>query len=337
MYEAYYHFQKAPFTNIPDPDFLYLTPQHKRATSILEYALATRAGFCVITGDVGAGKTTLLRSVLRRVDPNIEIGLVSNTQCDSFEEFLSWVLLAFDLQPKGKGKVELYDEFVQFLIEQHSQGHPVTLIVDEAQHLGYKYLEQLRMLSNVNTERGQLLQTILVGQPELWELLNSPELEQFSQRISYDYYLEPLQNTEQVASYVKHRLTEVGGNPELFREETFESIYNATGGVPRLINLLCDNALLYGYAEEKNHIDEELIQLVVVDKAKSFSPIGKKQRAAKPNPITPTEEEPESTTNIQTVLPTSMSHSNPINNSKASTERSSMSTIERAARKLKDA
>ena len=170
MYEAFYNLTKAPFANIPDPGLLFLSPQHQRALSVLKYALMARAGFCVITGDVGAGKTTLVRRLLQNLDAPLEVGLVSNTQCDSFEEFLQWILLAFDLEYRGKEKVELYDTFVGFLVDQFRKGRPVTLIIDEAQHLGPEYLEQLRMMSNVNTEKGQILQTILIGQPELWDL-----------------------------------------------------------------------------------------------------------------------------------------------------------------------
>ena len=277
MYEAFYKFQKPPFSNIPDPGFLYLSAQHKRALSVLRYALVARAGFCVVTGDAGTGKTTLVRSVLQSLDQHLEVGLVSNTKCDSFEEFLRWVLLAFDLDYKGMDKVEMYDTLVQFLIEKFRLGTPVTLIIDEAQHLGPEYLEQLRMLSNENTERGQILQTILIGQPELWNLLRKPELEQFAQRISYDYFLAPLDSPDVVGKYIRHRLDNAGGREDLFTTETIEPIFNATGGVPRLINLLCDTALVYGYGEANDRIDAELIERVVADKAESFSPIGKKR------------------------------------------------------------
>lgn len=333
MYEAFYGFDCAPFSNIPDPEFLYLSPQHKRAVSILEYALVTRSGFCVITGDVGAGKTTLLRSVLQRVDSDVEVGLVSNTQCDSFEEFLSWILLAFGLQPQGKSKVELYDEFVRYLIDQHDQGHPVTLVVDEAQHLGYTYLEQLRMLSNVNTEKGLLLQTILIGQPELWDLLRSPDLEQFAQRISYDYFLEPLQNEESVEQYIKYRLEKAGGNTDIFLAETFEVIWLATKGVPRLINLFCDNALLYGYAEESTQIDLNLANQVLEDKQNSFVPIGDKQpsRRTSKNMIS----DNPSTRGISAQQNPKSLTVKKLNQTPSSTaDLRSLSTIERAAKRL---
>ena len=284
MYEEFYGLKAPPFSNIPDPTFLLLTPQHTRALSVLRYALMVRAGFCVITGDVGAGKTTLVRNVLQNLDQPVEVGLVSNTQCDSFKEFLRWILLAFDLDYKGKDKVEMYDEFVQFLIRQFDIGRPVTLIIDEAQHLGPEYLEQLRMLSNVNTEKGQILQTILVGQPELWDLLRRPELVQFAQRVSYDYYLSPLESDEQTKDYIQHRLRTAEGSEEIFAEDTYKQIWQATGGVPRLINLICDTALVYGYGEEQAIIDKDLILRVITDKQASFSPIApaKPQRPVAP-------------------------------------------------------
>ena len=272
MYESFYKLDKQPFVNIPDPGLLYLSPSHQRALSVLQYALMARTGFCVVTGEVGAGKTTLVRRLLQVVDPRLEVGLVSNTQCDTFEEFLQWVLLSFDLDFRSKNKVELYADFVGFLIEKYDAGSPVTLIIDEAQHLGPDYLEQLRMLSNINTEKGLLLQTILVGQPELWDVLKRQELRQFAQRISYDYHLGPLESAEMVGEYIKHRLGSAGGDGETFLEETFAPIYQASRGIPRLINLLCDTALVYGFAEQHEHIGLALIKQVLEDKQQSFAP-----------------------------------------------------------------
>ena len=272
MYESFYNLDNPPFVNIPDPGALYLSPSHQRALSILQYALMARAGFCVITGEVGAGKTTLIRRLLQITDSNLEVGLVSNTQCDSFEEFLQWVLLAYDLSFRSKSKVELYSDFVGFLIDQYDSGRPVTLIIDEAQHLGPDYLEQLRMLSNINTEKGLLLQTILIGQPELWEILRRPELRQFAQRISYDYHLGPLPDTETTGAYIRHRLSSAGGDENLFSEDVYEVVYKASGGVPRLINLLCDTALVYGFAEQRKPIDRAIIKQVLADKQASFAP-----------------------------------------------------------------
>lgn len=273
MYEAFYGLQRQPFTNIPDPDCLYLSGHHRQALSVLRYALSTRAGFCVVTGNVGAGKTTLVRSLLKDMGGDLEVGLVSNTQCESFEELMRWILLAFDLDYHGKDKIEMYEELVNFMIESFNQGRPVTLIIDEAQHLGASNLEQLRMLSNVNTERGLILQTILVGQPELWDLLRRPELQQFTQRISYDYYLAPLPDVESVRAYIEHRLTYAGAERQIFDEETYKEVFTSTGGVPRLINLICDTALVYGFAEEQEIIGLDIVRKVVADKANSVAPM----------------------------------------------------------------
>jgi type II secretory pathway predicted ATPase ExeA len=274
MYESFYGFQRPPFLAVPDPDMLFMTPQHQRALALLEYAFMARAGFCVVTGEVGAGKTTLVRRLLQKVGSNVEVGLVSNTTCETFEEFIQWILLAFDLDYRGKTKVELYDAFVRYLVEQFRKGRPVTLIIDEAQHLGPKYLEQLRMLSNVNTEKGMVLQTILVGQPELWDVLRRPELKQFAQRISYDYFLGPLETPDLTGQYVRHRLAAAGGSPEVFEEDVYLRIWDASGGVPRLINLICDTALVYGYAEELKRIPLRIVNQVIKDKELSFAPLG---------------------------------------------------------------
>jgi general secretion pathway protein A len=278
MYESFYNLKRSPFLAVPDPDMLFMTPQHQRALALLEYAFMARAGFCVVTGEVGAGKTTLVRRLLQKVGNQVEVGLVSNTTCETFEEFIQWILLAFDLDYHGKSKVELYDAFVRYLVEQFRRGRPVTLIIDEAQHLGPKYLEQLRMLSNVNTEKGMVLQTILIGQPELWDVLRSPELKQFAQRISYDYFLGPLETPELTAQYTRHRVTVAGGSPDLFDEDVFPLVWEASGGVPRLINLICDTALVYGYAEESKTISLRIVKQVVKDKELSFAPVGANAR-----------------------------------------------------------
>jgi type II secretory pathway predicted ATPase ExeA len=184
---------------------------------------------------------------------------------------MRWILLAFDLDYRGKDKIEMYEELVNYLIEMFNRGRPVTLIIDEAQHLGADNLEQLRMLSNVNTEKGLILQTILVGQPELWDLLRRPELQQFTQRISYDYYLAPLDDAETTRSYIQYRLGFGGATDEIFEEETYEKIFTCTQGIPRLINLICDTALVYGFAEEHRSIGIDIVEQVIADKAISVT------------------------------------------------------------------
>jgi general secretion pathway protein A len=285
MYESFYGFQRSPFLAVPDPDMLFMTPQHQRALALLEYAFMARAGFCVVTGEVGAGKTTLVRRLLQKVGRDVEVGLVSNTTCETFEEFIQWILLAFDLDYRGKAKVELYDSFVRFLIERFRKNKPVTLIIDEAQHLGPRYLEQLRMLSNVNTEKGMVLQTILIGQPELWDVLHRAELKQFAQRISYDYYLGPLESPDLTAQYARHRMKVAGGRADIFDDDVFECIWRASGGVPRLINLICDTALVYGYAEGLQTIPLAIFKQVIADKAPSFAPYQEPIAEEPPQPL----------------------------------------------------
>ncbi len=272
MYEKFYGFREKPFSILPDPAFLYLSRKHRRALTMLEYGIRNQAGFSVITGAIGSGKTTLVRRLLGQVDRSLNIGLVSNTQCESFEELLQWVLLAFDLEYRAKEKVELYHAFSDFLVKEHVAGRQVVLIVDEAQHLGPAPLEQLRMLSNVNADKHQFLQLVLVGQPDLRDLLRRAELVQFAQRVAIAYHLEPLDLAE-TQEYVRHRLVVAGGTPDIFAVDTHDYIWQISGGVPRVINLLCDAALVYGMAEQKRSIDRALLTDVVKDREMDVTPI----------------------------------------------------------------
>lgn len=244
---------------------------------MLEYGLVNQAGFSVITGAIGSGKTTLVRKLLHQIEDDVTVGLVSNTQCSSFEELLRWILLSFELEYRVKDKVELYHTFTDFLINEYTANRRVVLIVDEAQHLSSESLEQLRMLSNINADKHQMLQLILVGQPDLRDLLRHPELEQFVQRIAIDYHLEPL-DVEETKSYIRHRIMVAGGDPYLFTDDTYAIIWSRTGGVPRLINLLCDAVLVYGFAEQKPDIDIEVVEDVVRDKRMGLSPIRGEER-----------------------------------------------------------
>jgi type II secretory pathway predicted ATPase ExeA len=282
MYYKFYKLDRPPFDNIPDPEVVFLSPSHKRSLSVLEYAIMARAGFCVVSGEVGTGKTTMVRKLLQDIGQDFEVGLVTNTQFSSFEELLKWVLLAFELPYESNDKVALYDTFTRFLIECYQNGRPVTLIIDEAHNLEAEQMEQLRMLSNVNTEKGLVLQTILVGQPELWDVLQRHELRQFAQRISYDVRLEPLPTDSMTGEYIRTRLVKAGGDPDLIDPECYPYIWLATDGIPRLINLVCDTALLYGYAEEKEKIDLGIIEQVLNDKQHSLAPIRNKGVAAEP-------------------------------------------------------
>ena len=207
MYETFYSFREKPFSLLPDPAFLFLARQHSTALAVLEYGLVNQAGFTVVTGEIGCGKTTLIRHVLNTLGQDITVGLLSNTQRG---ELLQWILMAFGLDYRGKEKVALYETFLEFIIDEYAKNRRTVLIIDEAQNLGVDALEELRMLSNVNADKDQVLQLILVGQPELRAILSRPALIQFAQRVAVDYFLGPLEN-EQIGSYIRHRLEIAGG------------------------------------------------------------------------------------------------------------------------------
>ena len=266
MYEKFYGFRGKPFSLLPDPEFLYLSDKHRMALTLLEYGLWNQASFSVITGDIGAGKTTLIRHLLNQLDHDLVVGLISNTH-PSFGELLHWILLAFNLDYNGKDRVGMYKVFVDFLIHEYGANRRTVLIIDEAQNMSHQALEELRMLSNVNADKDQVLQVILVGQPNLREHLRDPALEQFAQRIAVDYHLGPL-SLEETRNYIHHRIEVAGGDPNLFSDDACEVIFQNSGGIPRLINILCDTALVYGYAEQRAHIDAQLANDVVSDKQK---------------------------------------------------------------------
>lgn len=266
MYDAFYGFREKPFSLLPDPDYLYLSPQHEKALGLLELSLHNQAGFCVISGEIGAGKTTLIRKLLTLASPEFRVGLVSNT-LDSFGELLNWILLAYDL-PGGGTSVEQHERFLDYIIQQYGRGRRTVLIIDEAQNLGVDALEELRMLSNVNADKHQVLQVILVGQSGLRETLKRPELAQFAQRILMDFHLGPL-GREDTAHYIRHRLLVAGADPQLFTDSAVAAVFRYSGGVPRIINLLCDTTLVYGYAEGRSSMDAELIHAVVRERQSS--------------------------------------------------------------------
>lgn len=267
MYESYYGFRGRPFSLLPDPEFLFLSKNHQMALTLLEYGLMNHASFSVITGDIGTGKTTLIRHLLNQMERNMVVGLITNTHT-SFGELLQWILMAFNLECDSKDKVAMYTTFMDFLIKQYAANRHTVLIVDEAQNMGPQAMEELRMLSNVNSEKDQVLQIILAGQPGLRDTLRDPRLEQFAQRISVDYNLEPL-NQEETREYIHHRLSIAGGNPGIFDDAACETVFHYSGGIPRLINLLCDTALVYGYAEQALRIGSQQVEDVARDKRKS--------------------------------------------------------------------
>ena len=261
MYESFYGLKEKPFTLLPDPEYLYLSPKHQRALTLLEYGMMNHAGFSVICGDTGAGKTTLIRRLLTELGDDTVVGLITNTH-QSFGELLNWVLMAFGLEGEGKTKAQMHHIFIDFLIEQYAQNKHAVLIVDEAQNMNADTLEELRMLSNINADKDQILQVILAGQPALRETLRKPELMQFAQRIAVDYYLESL-SAEETKAYIHHRLKVAGAEQVIFTDDACNAIYKYSAGTPRLINLLCDTALVYGFAEQTEVINVQLVHDVV--------------------------------------------------------------------------
>lgn len=266
MYEEFYGLREKPFSILPDPDFIYWGRSHSMAFAMLEYSILNEAGFTVITGEVGCGKTTLIRHLLENLSDEVVVGLVSNTNED-VSQLLQWVLLAFDQPYDSPSPVAQFDQLRRFVEDCYNDGRRCALIIDEAQNLGAASLEQLRMLSNINTNKNQLLQLILVGQPELKSLLQRPELRQFAQRVSSDFHLRRL-NYRETVGYIDHRMALAGQSKPLFTEAAIEAIYEVSEGTPRLINILCDTALVYGFSSRSLDINKEIVLEVIEDKRK---------------------------------------------------------------------
>jgi len=265
MYESFYGLKEKPFALTPDPQFLYLAPPHRKALTMLEYSLANEAAFCLITGEVGSGKTTVIRHLLKNIAQTITVGLISNTSYH-FARLLPWICMSFGLEYNGKDEVALYELFTRFVIDEYAKGHKVVLIFDEAQNLGRLRLEELRVLSNINADKHLVLQTILVGQPELRALVRMPQLLQLAQRIGADYHIGAL-SAEEARHYVHHRLRVAGARLDLFTHSAIMLAYQSGRGIPRLINMYCDRALVYGYAERCKRIDAELMAQVIQDRS----------------------------------------------------------------------
>jgi len=259
MYLEHYGFAQAPFNLVPDPAYLYMSQKHRVGLSLLQHGLSESVGgLTVITGAVGAGKTTLLRKLLQQLDyTRLNIGVISNT-VGLEDKLIHWVVSAFNLPYEGRDSVVVLRAFQQYLINKYTQGKVTVLVVDEAQNLNYKALEELRLLTNINAERDQLLKIVLLGQPELLTVLSQPHLAQIAQRVSVEYHLEPL-NRVDTHNYIQHRLKTAGGRADTFTNEACDIVYCLSGGVPRLINTLCDYALIYGFAHGVHKIDAKSV------------------------------------------------------------------------------
>ncbi|OQK17026.1 general secretion pathway protein [Methyloprofundus sedimenti] len=271
MYTSYFGLSKKPFSLTSDADFLYLSPPHKKALSILEYGLMSQAEFTVITGQIGLGKTTLLQRVLKTESDEYIVGLITNTHA-AFGDLLSWVLAAFNIKDKGGSEAQRYQLLVDFLRHSYANQRRAVLIIDEAQNMDIATLEELRLLTNINSGSHILLQLVLVGHPELKDKLRDPRLIQFAQRISIEFHLKPL-NFVETEKYINHRLEVVGGMG-LFTSAACTVIYYFTGGVPRLINNICELCLVFTFADdEKQATLETVIQVVQENKTDGILPL----------------------------------------------------------------
>lgn len=279
MYERHFRLRTKPFAMSPDPAFLFASSEHAEALMMLEFALESQAPFCMLTGEIGSGKTTLLRHFLRRHDGEFTVGLVSNTHA-GFRSIHPWAAAALGIATSGGSETTLYEALIDFIVREYGKGRRTLLVVDEAHNLSTSILEELRLLSNVNSEQDLALQIFMVGQPELRQKVEQPELEQFAQRVAVDFHLGTL-SCGDAAAYIAHRLTVAGGKPDLFAPEAIAFIHARTGGIPRLINQLCDLALVYAFAEELPAVDLRILELVLVDrKRRGAIPLFGKRAAA---------------------------------------------------------
>ncbi len=265
MYLSFYSLQEKPFGITSNPSFLFLSQRHKEALAFLNYGIKERMGFIAITGEVGTGKTTLCRSLLNQLDDRTKTAFIFNSNLTELQ-LMQTIVEDLGIKTGKKSRAALFSALNHFLIEQLAQNNNVVLIIDEAQNLSPQLLEQIRMLSNLEAENEKLLQIVLVGQPELREKLNSPSLRQLRQRIAVRYHIEPLARNE-VPLYILHRLTLAGANgaAPVFDEKAVSEIHKYSGGIPRLINVVCDKALLLGFVMEQRIISADTIRQSIVE------------------------------------------------------------------------
>jgi len=270
MYLEYYGLKENPFNVTSDPDFLYLSHTHKEALDHLTYGIEQRKGFIEVTGEIGAGKTTLCRALLKRLDDGTKTSLVFNSNLPE-KQLLEAVLEDFGIVPERRSKVSFLRQLDDFLLEELSKNNNVVLIIDEAQNLRSSALETIRMLSNFETDKEKLLQIILVGQPQLREKLNSPSLVQLRQRVSVRFHLRALER-EELRGYIYHRLSVAGSRGKVdLSPGALDLIFSYSGGIPRIINLICDKALLMGFVKDTHQLGHEIIEKSIEEHEGQYS------------------------------------------------------------------
>ena len=265
MYLKHFGLTQKPFSLIPDPAFIHFSKKHQIAYHMLEYGLFEQTGITLITGEVGSGKTTLLQHLLNQVDQQaLSIGLINNTH-KNLGSLIDWIALAFNIPHENQDKVSLYNAIQGFIIEQYAQQKRSVIIIDEAQNMDAESLEELRLLTNINANKDHLLQIVLIGQPELIQTLEQPALAQIAQRIAIEYHLKAL-SLKESCDYIEHRLKVAGAQEAIIPKEVMAIICYHTGGIPRLINTLCDSALVYAYAKDETCVSTDTILEVVKDR-----------------------------------------------------------------------
>lgn len=263
-YLDHFSLRERPFALAPNPEYLFWSPEHRGAYAMLDYGLATRAPITLLTGEIGAGKTTLLHHFIDSIGPGVTVGMISNARPGT-NDILRRVCAALDLSLPEKADLNDLSPVIQeFLLTQHAKGDRVLLVIDEAQNLNRDALEDLRMLTNINAGRDEVLQLLLVGQPELRDMVRRPDLVQFAQRVAASYHV-PRLDAAATGGYIASRLRHAGGNPAIFSRQAAEKVHEATNGVPRLINQLCDLALTYAFAEGASMVKRGTVQQVLDD------------------------------------------------------------------------
>ena len=264
IYNDHFCLTERPFSLVPDPEFLFWSESHRRAYTMLEYGLMTGAPITLITGEVGAGKTTLVHHLLKQLPQDVTVGLVSNAQGDR-GKLVRWVLMALGQEaPSNLPYVDLFSLLQNFLIDEYGAGRRVILIFDEAQNLSREALEELRMFTNINSNKDELVHLVLVGQPELRDIIRRPDLKQFAQRVAASFHLSAM-DAATVAAYIDHRMQKAGGPAGIFSDRACHLIYDVTGGIPRLVNQLCDFVLVYASSDGQPTVEAGTVQKVLDD------------------------------------------------------------------------